>query len=493
MKKMITLQGFLEVKLFSLLLIASFFSQAQSGGAIYETGPLLSRTKIYPVASTLSNGKIISFGGRETGFVSSSYADIYDPSNNTFSEIAMNYTHDMGAVAKLADGRFFIIGGGQNLGVPAYATTEIYDPVSNVFIPRASMWASRMMVGAVQLAGGDVLVAGAWYNNSAASYGELYDVETDVFTATSGLISPRAQPILFPTSDGGAVIAGGWPSYGGLTYTSTEYYDPTTNNFSVLNSELIPDDAGWLINSMYTRTFDDAKMNNGKYLMLASRSLPIPEFALIEFDPSTKLFTKITTSVPLLAAITDGGFFDIVQNKADNFVYLLGYKASTDPWQICLVSIDLSTGQVYYPLTSHTLAAEEYLNPAMTYIPSSGKIMLQGVSSYPDNFNATNKTFLLTPQLQVGILENSTSPLGNVTFYPNPSSDLLTLKFESLNTSNVVLNIYNMVGEEVFVQNISNKTETTTLDISKLATGIYFLHLSSDNQILYDRKIVVAR
>jgi hypothetical protein len=70
---------------------------------------------------------------------------------------------------------------------------------------------------------------------------------------------------------------------------------------------------------------------------------------------------------------------------------------------------------------------------------------------------------------------------------------MLTLKIENLNRSNVVLNICNLLGEEVFVQNISNKSETTTLDISKFATGIYFLHLSSDNQILYDRKIVVAR
>jgi hypothetical protein len=66
-----------------------------------------------------SNGKIISFGGRENGFVSCAYADIYDPSTNSFSEMPMNFTHDFAAVAKLSDGRYFIAGGGQDWGVPA--------------------------------------------------------------------------------------------------------------------------------------------------------------------------------------------------------------------------------------------------------------------------------------------------------------------------------------------------------------------------------------
>ena len=493
MKKTITRHNTLRATLASFLLLASFFSQAQNGGVIFQKGPSMSRTKIYPTACLMSNGKLISFGGREEGFISSSFADIYDPTTNTFSETQMNYTHDMGAVAKLSDGRYFIAGGSMNSGVPAYATSEIYDPLTGIFTPKASMLNSRTTLNAVQLTGGKVLLAGAWYNNSAASYGELYDIATDAFTATGGLITARSQALLLPTSDGGAILAGGWDPYGGPIYTSTEYYDPSTNNFTALNSELIPTDAGWQISPIYNRTIEDLRMTNGKYLLLASRNLSATEFAFIEFDPSTKLFSKFSTTLPLLDSVSNGGFYDFVLNKTGNYVYLLGVKANNDPLKICLVSVNLSDGQVYHPTTSFTLPAQEYPNPSMTYLPASGKILLQGISSYPDNFNATNKTYLLTPQQPNVNIEYNSNPFGHISLYPNPSTNLINLRIENLNLSDFVLNIYNVTGKQVFSKNIPNTSITPILDISELEVGIYFLRMTSDNRTLYDTKIVIER
>ena len=437
------------IKASVLLLLTNFVSVAQTGGAIYETGPTMMRAKIYPIASQLNNGKIISFGGRESGFVSSAYADIYDPSTNSFSEIPMNFAHDMGSVAKLSDGNYFISGGGQNSGIPAYASCETYDNITNTFNIKSPMIAARMMNASAQLTSGKVLVAGAWYDNSAASYGEIYDPLTDTYTATGALNQPRAQQILLPTTDGGAVMAGGWPSFGGAVFTSTEYYNAATNTFENLNSELIPSDAGWLLNAIYTRPIDDSRISNGNYILLAYRSSPTLEFALIEFNPTTKLFSKIITSEPLSGTLTDGGFFDLVLNKTNNMAYVLGLKASTDPQQICLVSVDLTTAHVYFPLTSYTLPTQQYLNPGMTYVSSTGKILLQGISSYPDNFNATNNTYLLTPQLQLGIEEESMNYNANITLYPNPSSHWLTVRINAHNTSDFVLNIYNVMGDLV--------------------------------------------
>ncbi len=460
-----------------LLLLTNFISEAQTGGAIYQTGPLMMRTKIYPIASQLNNGKIISFGGRENGFVSCGYADIYDPSTNLFSEIPMNFTHDMGSVAKLSDGNYYIAGGGQNLGIPAYATCEVYDNSTGTFNIKASMTTARMMLASTQLSNGKVLIAGAWYDNTAASYGELYDPVADTYTITGTLNQPRAQEILLPTTDGGAVMAGGWPSFGGTVFTSTEYYNASTNAFENLNSELIPADPGWLLNHISTRPIDDSRMSNGNYILLASRSAPTLEFALIEFNPTSKLFSKLVTSVPLSDSLTDGGFFDLVLNRTDNIAYVLGVKASTDPQQVCLVTVDLSTANVYYPSTSNTLLAQEYLTPGMTYVSSVGKILLQGISSYPDNFNATNKTYLLTPQLQVGIIEvsNNSSPI--ISCYPNPSSDFVTVKIEHLKTSDYTLNIYNLLGALVTSETLNQNTQQ--VNVNNLASGVYTLEIKS--------------
>jgi len=491
MKEIITISRLSGVIIAGLLLLlTNFISDAQTGGAIYQTGPVMMRAKIYPVASVLNNGKIISFGGRENGFVSCAYADIYDPSSNSFSESPMNFTHDMGAVAKLSGGMYFITGGGQNSGVPAYANSEMYDYTTNTFNIKASMIEARMMLASTQLISGKVLVAGAWYNNTAASYGELYDPITDAYIATGALNQPRAQPILLPTTDGGSVMAGGWPSYGGAVFTSTEYYNPSTNAFENLNSELIPADPGWLLNAIYTRPIDDSRMSNGIYILLAYRSAPTLEFALIEFNPTTKLFSKLITSEPLSGSLTDGGFFDLVLNRTDNIAYVLGVKAGTDPQQVCLVTVDLNTGHNYYPLTSYTLPTQEYLNPCMTYISSSQKILLQGISSYPDNFNATNKTYLLTPQLQVGIAEARYNSVANISYYPNPSSGLVTVKLNKMNTSDFALNIYNLMGELVKSEKL--KENLQQINIEDLSNGIYIVEIKS-KELIDMQKLIIQR
>lgn len=479
MKKIITLFRLSGVIIINLsFLLTSFNSNAQTGGAIYQAGPLMMRAKIQPVASELSNGKIISFGGRENGFVSCAYADIYDPVTNSFSEDPMNFTHDFAAVAKLSNGNYFIAGGGQNSGVPAYATTEIYDTTTNTFNVTASMITARMMSAAVELTNGKVLIAGAWYNSTAASFGEVYDPITDAFTATGALNQPRVQEVLLPTADGGAVMAGGCPSYGGATYTSTEYYNPTTNTFDNLNSELIPADAGWLLISSSTKPIDDSRMSNGNYILLAHRSAPTLEFALIEFNPTTKLFSKLVTSAPLSDSLTDGGFYNLVLNRSSNIAYVLGVKANITPIQACLVGVYLTTGQTHYPSTSYTLQTQEYLNPAMTYISSIGKILLQGISTGPDNFSATNKTYLLTPDFQVGISEVTNNSKAVVTYYPNPSSDLITVKIENINSTNFNLTIYNIMGKIVKSEKIN--TNQKQINITDLSNGIYTVEIKAE-------------
>lgn len=468
--------------LFGALLIGlSFLStnsicNAQTGGATFKVGSPMKRGKIYPMASALSNGKIISFGGRETGFVSCAFADVYDIAADTFSEIEMNYTHDMGTVCKLSNGNYFIAGGGQNLGVPAYNTTEMYDVATNSFTAKASMQSSRMMSASVQLKSGKVLIAGAWYSNSAAAYGELYDPITNGFSATGGLKQARAQAILLPTADGGAVLAGGWSVYGGTVYTSSEYYDITNNEFTSLNSQLIPTDSGWMLNAIYTRPIDDSRMSNGNYILLAYRSNPDLEFALLEFNPSTKLFSKLITSQPISDSLTNGGFFDLVLNRAENKVYLLGVKASTNPGEICLLTVNLSSGKVNFPQTSFTLPSQEYPNPCMTYLNANGKILLQGISSAPDNFHATNKTYLLTPQIYAGI-DNVSYSNSDLPFYPNPASNFVYIKTNKIEIGEAVIHIYNMLGELIKTENLSDNIHS--IDVSQLESGMYTIELIS--------------
>lgn len=490
MKKSTFFIGFITKPLMILIFLFNIQSlSAQQGGALFQAGPTMMRGKIFPTATLLDNGNVITFSGRETNFVSCLYSDMYNATNNTFTENAMNFPHDGSATVRLSDGRFFLLGGSMDLGVaPGYATTEMYNQTTSTFEIKASMTMSRMQHGAVQLANGKVLVVGAWYNTSGATYGEIYDTASNSFTATGALNDPRSQPFVFPTNDGGAIITGGWPSYGGAVKTTVEYYQTTTNDFITQSSELIPADPGWLPLAIYTRPFADFKMSNGKYMMMAYRTSPVTEYALIEFDPATKLFSKFNTSSPLIDSLTDGGFADFVLNNNDNIAYLVGFDSGYDPQRVSLVAVDLSNGNIYHPTTTFTLPAQEYFYAAYTYMPSVEKILVQGVNSGNTSyFTGTNKTYLLTPQMIPSGINNINSE-GNesILCYPNPAQDAFTIEFEATSNTRYTLKLIDMFGRIIYLENkevAQTGSHQWIVNSSNIPTGLYKLLLSTSNQV----------
>jgi hypothetical protein len=126
----------------------------------------------------------------------------------------------------------------------------------------------------------------------------------------------------------------------------------------------------------------------------------------------------------------------------------------------------------------------------MTYISSSGKILLQGISSYPDNFNATNKSYLLTPQLQVGIAEAGKNSTAAISYYPNPSSDMVTVKIDNMNVSDFVLNIYNTMGKLVKSEKLVKNQDQ--INIQGLSNGIYIAEIKA-NGWAEKQKLVVQK
>ncbi len=450
------------------------FAQA---GAIFTAGPLMNRTRITPYMATLSDGRVAAFGGREYNFISGSHADLYNPSTNAFTEIAMNYPHDFGAVVKLADGTYYVIGGSMDLGVaPGYATTEIFDPVANTFTPSGSMNYARCGMSAAQMTNGKVLIAGGWYSTSSATYADVYSAGT--YTVSSAMIQPRSYPLVLPTSDSGAVVFGGLPPYGGSNYTSVEFYSSADNSFHSVSSELIPADPGWLAStSFHNRPSDDYKMSSGKYLICASRT---GEYGLLTFDPATKAFARISTSSPLMDTCTDGGFFDIVLNKTANYAYLLGLDSGSTPFKISLTTVDLTTGHVFHPGGTFTMPSNEYLYPTMAYMPSNGKILLEGVSSTTgDYFHATDKTYIITPTAPTSV--NSIAEGKNsVTCYPNPAIGTITFSSGAFANSDVKLKIFDMAGRILMSPEYSNVNANFTLTISDLPSGLYIYELSNN-------------
>ncbi len=471
------------------LLSTSLSGFAQSGGANFLAGPGMNSTRIYPTMATLPDGRVAAFGGRAVGFISSSYADFYDPVANTFTEIPMNFPHDAACVVKLTDGRYYIIGGSQSLGVaPGYTSCEMFNPTTNTFTTAGSMDYARMWMSAAQLTNGNVLIAGAWYDNTAAGVGEYYDTGGHTYTLTGALNQPCANPLILPANDGGAMLIGGFPVFGGTDYTRVEYYNSSDNAFHAVSSEIIPADPGWLVTGwpFHNRPYSDYKMSNGKYLIGASRT---GEYGFLTFDPATKAFAKIATSTPIMDAWTNGGFFDFVLDKTNNVAYFLGVDSGYDPIRISLIATDLTSGTVYHPASTFIMPSGEYLYPTLAFMPSNGKILLEGVSSTTgDYFHATDKTYIITPQTRLEVEQAAAGKL-DVLCYPNPAQDLIRFRFENATGENAEIIVQDITGRLIAKKSCSTSDRIINLPIDQLQAGMYFYEIRSEGKVARDKFI----
>lgn len=81
----------------------------------------------------------------------------------------------------------------------------------------------------------------------------------------------------------------------------------------------------------------------------------------------------------------------------------------------------------------------------------------------------------------IGIVENSA--LHNVIIYPNPASELLTIECSGAFVDEV--SIIDLTGKIYQIE----KKGKTVFDISRLPKGIYFIHMSKDNEIITEKLI----
>lgn len=86
--------------------------------------------------------------------------------------------------------------------------------------------------------------------------------------------------------------------------------------------------------------------------------------------------------------------------------------------------------------------------------------------------------------------ENS---INNLRVFPNPFSDITTISFELNSASDIKLEVVNMQGKIVRSENfgqMSNGTNTITIDGKSLAVGIYHYRIISDQEIYSDQIIL---
>jgi hypothetical protein len=76
----------------------------------------------------------------------------------------------------------------------------------------------------------------------------------------------------------------------------------------------------------------------------------------------------------------------------------------------------------------------------------------------------------------------------SLTAFPNPTTDILTLQFDEFTTQHASFQLVDQVGKIIQEQKISNVS--TTLDLSNVVSGIYYLSINSESKNIKTFKII---
>ncbi|CAF1539132.1 unnamed protein product [Adineta ricciae] len=142
-----------------------------------------------PIASVLSNGKVLVTGGFNGGIPQNS-AELYDPSTGNWTMTrSMSVARSSHTASILSNGKVLVTGGFNNS--TSQNSAELYDPSAGTWSMTGNMSVARGYHAASMLSNGTVLVTGGYDGGNYLNSAELYDPLTGIWTMTGNMSVAR--------------------------------------------------------------------------------------------------------------------------------------------------------------------------------------------------------------------------------------------------------------------------------------------------------------
>ncbi|MEI8203066.1 MAG: T9SS type A sorting domain-containing protein [Bacteroidota bacterium] len=223
--------------------------------------------------------------------------------------------------------------------------------------------------------------------------------------------------------------------------------------------------------------------------------------------------TSKTTSLGVLNGIAVSGKLDsLTMRPISGFAFNLRPQTFSGKWQHMIYGT--SPGIVSAVITKWNTANSKRDTVALAYQLLSGMVMSWANFSlnftyqsgeYPDSCIIelkasgpvpTNQDYLYVDALafngSVAGIENNSITAKYVSIYPNPSSSLINIDFNTNSDESTFIELINVNGEVVLSKNagILSLNSKQTIDISSLTKGVYFLRIITASTIETKKLII---
>ncbi len=204
----------------------------------------MTRKRRWGVMTALADGRALVVGNGISD--ASKVGEIYQPTAQTWSltSVAPSDRRVGLTLTRLGTGKVLVVGGDANPG-NAFDTADLYEPSNDTWTPTGSMKTQRCLHTATTLSDGRVLVAGGADDSSTLSLAEIYNPATGTWSDAAPMSVPRRSHAAARLGNGRVLVCGGFCAHApciGTTYSSCERYDPIGNAWSAAGSMAAPRD-----------------------------------------------------------------------------------------------------------------------------------------------------------------------------------------------------------------------------------------------------------
>ena len=199
--------------------------------------------------------------------------------------------------------------------------------------------------------------------------------------------------------------------------------------------------------------------------------------AIDRFDTRPDILTKATIDTMTKPSTVNANYASgIAVNQYNNWWHMGSLPGTTAE------IVRNGNGQINWAILLNTRDQAMNINQAVDNLVWN---VLPSINNWPD--------FDLFSGSSIGIDEKITVAPA-IKIYPNPASENLVVSVNSGNLKSFksfMLKLFNSLGQEIFNQQLT--LTTNTLDISQLPDGIYILQAVSDNQVVYQEKLMIKK